>query len=370
MYLVKEERESMKLDLQNNLKKYKRPFLIAGPCSVESEEQVMNVAKAITAETKPALIRGGIWKPRTRPDSFEGGGAIGLPWLVNAGKEIGVPVTTEVANAKHVEAALKYGVDVLWIGARTTVNPFAVQEIADAIKGTEITVMVKNPINPDLMLWIGAFERLQKAGIHDLVAIHRGFSVYKHPRYRNVPNWEIPIGLTEEMPDIPVICDPSHISGRRDGLLPIAQKAMDLNFAGLMIETHNNPDKAWSDAQQQITPIQLKELLNQLVLRKADIQLEGVDFIGIQRGKIAEIDNEMFDLMKERMQIVRDIGIYKGENNITILQSEHWKKMIDKRLAKAEELELSIDFLRSVLDAIHQESIRHQTKVMNPGSQY
>lgn len=355
----------MKLDLQNNLKKYKRPFLIAGPCSVESEEQVMNVAKGI-AVSQPALIRGGIWKPRTRPDSFEGVGAIGLPWLVNAGKEVGIPVTTEVANAKHVEAALKSGVDVLWIGARTTVNPFAVQEIADAIQGTDITVMVKNPINPDLMLWIGAFERFQKAGITDLIAIHRGFSVYKHPRYRNVPNWEIPIGLTEEIPEIPLVCDPSHISGRRDGLLHVAQKAMDLNFAGLMIETHNNPDKAWSDAQQQITPNQLNELLDQLVLRKADIHIEGLDFIEIQRKKIADIDNQLFALLKERMQIVRDIGAYKKEKNITILQSEHWKKMIDQRLSKAKELELSIDFLRSVLDAIHQESIRHQTKVMNP----
>ncbi|RFC54798.1 bifunctional 3-deoxy-7-phosphoheptulonate synthase/chorismate mutase type II [Brumimicrobium aurantiacum] len=355
----------MKLDLQHNLKKYKRPFLIAGPCSVESEEQMMQVAQDLS-ELQPALIRGGIWKPRTRPNSFEGIGAIGLPWLVNAGKEVGVPVTTEVANAIHVEAALKAGVDVLWIGARTAVNPFAVQEIADAVQGTDITVMIKNPINPDLMLWIGAFERFQKAGINDLIAIHRGFSVYKHPRYRNVPNWEIPIGLTEEMPEIPLICDPSHISGRRDGLFPIAQKAMDLNFAGLMIETHNNPDKAWSDAQQQITPNQLKELLDQLVLRKADIHVEGLDFIGIQRKKIEEIDNQLFNLLKERMEIVRDIGEYKKEKNITILQSEHWKKMIEQRLAQAEQLELSIDFLRSVLDAIHQESIRHQTKVMNP----
>ncbi|WP_107039121.1 bifunctional 3-deoxy-7-phosphoheptulonate synthase/chorismate mutase type II [Brumimicrobium mesophilum] len=355
----------MKLDLQNNLKRYKRPFLIAGPCSVESEDQVMEIAKSI-AISKPALIRGGIWKPRTRPDSFEGVGTIGLPWLVNAGKEVGIPVTTEVANAKHVEAALKAGVDVLWIGARTTVNPFAVQEIADAIQGTEITVMVKNPINPDLMLWIGAFERFQKAGITDLIAIHRGFSVYKHPRYRNVPNWEIPIGLTEELPEIPVICDPSHISGRRDGLLHVSQKAMDLNFAGLMIETHNNPDKAWSDAQQQITPEKLSELLQQLILRKADIKVEELDFIGFQRSKIAELDNQLFKLLKERMEIVRDIGLYKKENNITILQSDHWKRMINQRLSQAKELELTIDFLRSVLDAIHQESIRHQTKVMNP----
>lgn len=356
----------MKLDLQNNLKKYKRPFLIAGPCSVESEEQVMEVAKSIAAESRPALLRGGIWKPRTRPDSFEGVGAIGLPWLVNAGKEVGIPVTTEVANAKHVEAALNAGVDVLWIGARTTVNPFAVQEIADAIRGTEITVMVKNPINPDLMLWVGAFERFQKAGIEDLVAIHRGFSVYKHPKYRNVPNWEIPIALMEEIPEIPLICDPSHISGQRDGLLHVAQKAMDLNFAGLMIETHNNPDKAWSDAQQQITPEQLKVLMDQLILRKASIQNGGVSFIELQRKKIAEIDDQLFELFKERMQAAKEVGVYKREKGITILQSEHWRKIVDKRLSQADEMELSIDFLRSVLDAIHQESIRHQTKVMNP----
>jgi chorismate mutase len=360
----------MKLALKNNLRQHKRPFLIAGPCSVESEKQMLNVAQTLATEYKPSLLRGGIWKPRTRPNSFEGVGEKGLEWLVNAGRKIDVPVTTEVANAKHVEKALKAGVDVLWLGARTTVNPFAVQEIADALKGVDISVFVKNPINPDLQLWIGAFERLQKTGVDDVAAIHRGFSVYQHKKYRNVPTWEIPIALLEEAPGIPIITDPSHIVGNREGLYEVAQKAMDLNFAGLMIETHNHPDKALSDAQQQITPIQLKELLDQLVLRKADIQLEGIDFIGIQRGKIAEIDNQMFELLKERMQIVRDIGIYKGENNITILQSEHWKKMIDQRLAKAEELGLSIDFLRSVLDAIHQESIRHQTKVMNPGSQY
>lgn len=355
----------MKLDLQNNLEEHKRPFLIAGPCSVESEEQITQIARDLAQKSKPALLRGGIWKPRTRPNSFEGIGAIGLPWLVNAGKEIGVPVTTEIANAKHAEIALKADVDVLWIGARTTVNPFAIQEIADAVQGTDITVMVKNPVNPDLMLWVGAFERFQKAGINDLVGIHRGFSVYKHPKYRNVPNWEVPIELMKEMPNIPLICDPSHISGRRDGLLHVSQKAMDLNFAGLMIETHNNPDKAWSDAQQQITPDQLASLIDQLILRKASIHNGDTGFIEIQRSKIAEIDDQLFELMKQRMHVARDVGDYKRENNITILQADHWKKMIDQRLSKAEELGLSTDFLRSVLNAIHQESIRHQTKVMN-----
>lgn len=356
----------MKLDLQNNLKKYKRPFLIAGPCSVESEKQVMEVTESIADQVKPALIRGGIWKPRTRPNSFEGVGAIGLPWLVNAGKKAGIPVTTEVANAKHVEAALKAGVDVLWLGARTTVNPFAVQEIAEAIHGTDITVMVKNPINPDLMLWVGAFERLRKSNVTDLIAIHRGFSVYKHPKYRNVPNWEIPIALMEEMPETPIVCDPSHIAGQRDGLFNIAQKSMDLNFAGLMIETHGNPDKAWSDAKQQITPQQLKELLDQLILRKTNIQENGHDWIELQRKKIAEIDDQVFEMLKGRMQIAKDVGVYKKENGITILQTEHWKKIIEQRLSKAEELGLTPEFLRTILDAIHQESIRHQTKVMNP----
>lgn len=359
-------KKNMKLNLQHNLKKYKRPFLIAGPCSVESEEQIMNVAKSIAQETKPALLRGGIWKPRTRPNSFEGLGEIGLPWLVNAGKEVGIPVTTEVANAKHVEAALKAGVDVLWIGARTTVNPFAVQEIADSLSGTDITVMVKNPINPDLMLWVGAIERLQKAGIDDLVAIHRGFSVYNHTKYRNVPNWEIPIALMEQMADVPIICDPSHISGRREGLLQVSQKAMDLNFAGLMIETHENPDKAWSDAQQQITPKQLKELVEQLILRKVTVENGNPNFLTLKRKKIENVDDQVFELLVQRMGLAREVGDFKRENGLTILQTKHWKKIISQRLAKSKDTGLSNDFLRQILDAIHQESIRHQTKVMNP----
>ncbi|PKR80792.1 3-deoxy-7-phosphoheptulonate synthase [Brumimicrobium salinarum] len=355
----------MKLELKHNLRKFNRPYLIAGPCSVESEKQIMEIANQLVQYNKPALLRGGIWKPRTRPNSFEGVGELGLPWLVNAGKEYGIPVTTEVANAKHVDAALKAGVDVLWIGARTTVNPFAVQEIADAIRGTEITVMVKNPINPDLMLWIGALERFQKVGISDLIAIHRGFSVYKHPKYRNAPNWEIPIALMEQMEDIPIICDPSHIVGNRDGLLNVSQKAMDLNFAGLMVETHTEPDKAWSDAQQQVTPKKLQELIGKLILRKEDIQHDK-DFIALQRKEIAAIDDQVFTLMKKRMEIVRQVGDYKRENEITILQKEHWTQMIEQRLKQADELGLSRDFIRLVLDATHQESIRHQTKVMNP----
>ena len=254
------------MNLIQKIKEASRPFLIAGPCSAESPEQVMSVAKKLAASGKTQLLRAGIWKPRTRPNSFEGMGDIALPWLVEAGRETGLPVTTEIANRNHTELALKAGVDVLWIGARTTVNPFAIQEIADVLKGVDIPVMIKNPVNPDLDLWIGAFERLEKAGVRDLSAIHRGFSIYKHPKYRNVANWEIPIALRERLPNIPIICDPSHISGNRDLLLEVSQKAMDLNFDGLMIETHPTPEKAWSDAAQQLTPEALNILLNQLVL--------------------------------------------------------------------------------------------------------
>lgn len=254
----------MELNKQN----MKRPFLVAGPCSVEGEEQILQVAKSLKEKTAISLLRGGIWKPRTRPNSFEGLGEIALPWLVNAGRSIGIPVATEVANSKHAEAALKAGVDVLWIGARTSVNPFAVQEIADAVKGLSIPIMIKNPINPDLNLWLGAIERIQNAGIQNIVAVHRGFSVYKHPKYRNAPNWEIPINFISQRSDIPILCDPSHILGQKEGLLKISQKAMDLSFNGLMIEVHSHPERAWSDAEQQITPIELETLLAQLILRK------------------------------------------------------------------------------------------------------
>lgn len=358
--------KEMRLDLKNRAKQYKRPFLIAGPCSAETEEQVHDIAKDLSAKSTTAVLRAGIWKPRTRPNSFEGVGEVGLKWLVDAGKKNGLPTTTEVANAKHVELSLKAGVDILWIGARTTVNPFAVQEIADAIKGNDITVMVKNPVNPDLMLWIGALERFQQAGIDDLIAIHRGFSVYNHPKYRNVPNWEIPIALVEKMPDIPLICDPSHISGRRDGLQEVAQKAMDLNFTGLMLETHNNPDEAWSDPKQQVTPDGLVHLMSKLKLRKEHLSQDEMSFISLMRGKIADLDDKMFSMLSERMKIAEEVGIYKRENDITILQQEHWKEIIDKRLSQSDELRLTPKFVRSVMDAIHQESIRHQTKVMNP----
>ncbi len=344
-----------------------KPFVISGPCSAESEQQVISVAKEIALKTNTRVLRAGIWKPRTRPDSFEGVGAIGLPWLVKAGKETGLLTTTEVANAKHVEQALKAGVDILWIGARTTVNPFAVQEIADVLEGAEVPVMVKNPINPDLMLWIGALERLQKAGITDLTAIHRGFSIYNHPKYRNVPNWEIPIALREQRPDIKLICDPSHISGRRDGLLSVAQKALDLNFDGLMIETHPNPDDAWSDAQQQVTPNGLKELLTSLVLRQEELTADALSIMEVMRDKIGGLDDKIFELLTARMKLSEEVGNYKRENDITILQQEHWRKVIAQRLEKSDDYDLTNKFIRDIMDAIHQESIRKQTKIMNPG---
>lgn len=312
------------------------------------------------------MLRAGIWKPRTRPDSFEGLGEEALPWLVEAGKMTGLPVTTEVANKSHVEAALKAGVDVLWIGARTTVNPFAVQEIADALAGTTIPVMIKNPINPDLQLWLGAFERFEKVGITDLTAIHRGFSVYKHDKYRNVPSWEIPIALRENRPEIPIICDPSHITGNRDLLYEVSQKALDLNFDGLMIETHPDPDNAWSDAAQQVNGQGLNDILEQLVVRTPDFGKDVASQIDEMREKVGVLDDRLFEILSARMQLSEEVGLLKRENNITILQQEHWTRLIAKRMDQAGELHLTRQFVRQLMDAIHQESIRHQTRIMNP----
>lgn len=340
--------------------------LIAGPCSAETEEQVVQVAERMKGLKGLVAFRAGIWKPRTRPNSFEGIGEIGLPWVVEAGRILGVPTTVEVANAKHVELALKGGIDQLWIGARTTVNPFAVQEIADALRGTQVPVSVKNPVNPDLELWIGAFERLEQVGISDLSAIHRGFSVYKHPKYRNVPNWELPIALRERRPDIPIICDPSHITGKRSLLLEVSQKAMDLNFDGLMIETHPSPDEAWSDAAQQLTPENLAILISQIVLRTANVDVTEHHELNVLREQISGLDDRLFDLLSSRMKLTQKVGIYKKEHNITILQEEHWRKLIKQHLDKSEEYDLTERFIRQFMDALHQESIRHQTKVMNP----
>lgn len=343
-----------------------RPFVIAGPCSAESEDQVVETCKAIVASTNVGMLRAGIWKPRTRPNSFEGLGEEALPWLVKAGIETGKPTTTEVANTKHVELALKAGVDILWIGARTTVNPFAVQDIADALAGTNTPVMIKNPVNPDLSLWLGAFERFEKVGVTDLSAIHRGFSVYNHKKYRNVPNWEIPIALKESRPNTPIICDPSHITGNRDLLYEVSQKAMDLNFEGLMIETHPDPDKAWSDAAQQVTPVGLARILKELIIRTEEVSRDAASEIDDIRFKVQSLDDRLFEVLSERMLMSEAVGILKRENNITILQQEHWGKLIKHRLGLAPEYNLSPKFVRQLMDAIHQESIRHQTVIMNP----
>lgn len=352
------------MNLKNQIVASERPYIIAGPCSAETPEQLSSII-ADLSKLNVNLIRAGIWKPRTRPGSFEGLGEIALPWLVEASKLHQLPCSVEVANKDHVEKALKAGVDVLWIGARTTVNPFAVQEIADVLRGTKTPVMIKNPVNPDLNLWIGAFERLKAAGIDDLTAIHRGFSFYDHPKYRNAPNWEIPIALKERLPELPIICDPSHITGKRNLLLEISQKAMDLNMDGLMIETHPDPDQAWSDAEQQVTAEGLQVLLSKLVLRSRDIGAEIADQMQVMREKIGILDDRLFDILSARMHLSEEVGLFKKDNNITILQPEHWAKSIQQRMHTSSDLKLSEGFIRQVMDAIHQESIRHQTNIMN-----
>ncbi|MCB9188622.1 MAG: bifunctional 3-deoxy-7-phosphoheptulonate synthase/chorismate mutase type II [Flavobacteriales bacterium] len=326
---------------------------------------MMTIAKGLRAANL-TLLRGGIWKPRTRPNSFEGVGELGLPWLKSAGELIGVPVTTEVAKGDHVEMALNAGVDVLWIGARTTVNPFAVQEIADALKGVDIPVMVKNPVNPDVDLWMGAIERLSAVGIKDIAAIHRGFSSYGQKVYRNVPMWELPIELKVRMPEIKIICDPSHICGRRDLLKAVAQKSYDLDMDGLMIETHHLPDEAWSDASQQITPSVFKEMISELIIRKPEAQdLNLSKSLEVLRSQIDQIDHDLIQLLATRMKTAREIGEFKKENDITILQLGRWKEIHDARKALGENLGLSEKFLEVFLNALHKESINQQNEVMN-----
>jgi len=344
----------------------KKPFIIAGPCSAETEEQVFEIAAQLSEIGKVNMLRAGIWKPRTRPGNFEGVGEIGLNWLVNAGKENNLPVTTEVANAKHVELALKAGVDMLWIGARTTVNPFSVQEIADAVKGTNIPIMIKNPINPDLQLWVGAIERIQKSGISDISAIHRGFSSYEKTNFRNEPKWGIPIELMRIFPDLPIICDPSHIGGKRELIESISQKALDMNMAGLMIETHHTPDKAWSDAAQQITPNILNQLLNNLVVRnKQSNNQEFVTKLEDLRIDIDSLDEKLLHIVAERFQLTNQIGKYKKNQNITILQKDRWFEILKSRKEFGKSLNLNSEFIDQLLKLIHKESVAIQTKIMN-----
>lgn len=339
--------------------------VISGPCSAESPEQVMETVQQVS-EHNVHLIRAGIWKPRTRPNSFEGVGTVGLKWLKEAGKAVNKPVCVEVANVKHVYEALRNGIDMLWIGARTTVNPFAVQEIADALEGVDIPVMVKNPVNPDLQLWIGAIERLQRVGINKVAAIHRGFSVHGTQKYRNKPQWEIPIELRRLHPELPLINDPSHICGTREFLFDVAQKALDLNFDGLMIESHITPEKALSDAKQQVTPERLGEMLRTLVHRdpNSDDPLLA-NHMEILREQIDDMDRQLIKTLGERMAISRKIGEYKKLNNMTILQRARWNDIIADRLDLAKSVGLSEDIMQEILQMIHKESIRHQTAVMN-----
>lgn len=342
-----------------------RPLVIAGPCSAESEEQVMRTASALAASGKVDLFRAGIWKPRTRPDSFEGVGAAGLSWLRQVRDELGLPIAVEVATERHVYEALKHGIDALWIGARTTVNPFALQEIASALRGADVTVFVKNPVNPDLELWLGAIERINKAGISRIGAIHRGFSSWEKSAFRNQPRWQIPVELRQRVPDIPMICDPSHMGGDRSFIEDISQKAMDLNYDGLMIETHIDPASALSDRKQQLTPEELFEVLGRLVLRSPTSEnKEFLNSIEELRSQIDMYDDLLLDILESRMQIADTIGRYKKEHGITILQSNRWNEIVSKTVRKGSEKGLSPEFIHTILEAIHQESISHQMKVM------
>jgi chorismate mutase len=344
----------------------KRPLIISGPCSAETEEQVLATAKRLAATGKVDMLRAGIWKPRTKPGMFEGVGTKGLPWLQQAKKLTGLPVTVEVATAKQVQDALTFDVDVLWIGARTTVNPFSVQELADALRGVDVPVMIKNPVNPDMELWSGAVERVARAGIKQIGLIHRGFSTYANTEYRNAPMWHLAIEMKLKYPDLLFVNDPSHICGRRDILLDTMQKAIDLDYDGLMIESHIDPDNAWSDAKQQVTPEQLSEMLDALIWRKEDINSEEYHTaLEKLRQQINQLDDELMQILSHRMKIAELIGSYKRENNITILQTSRWNEIIERAFVKGDKLGLSKEFITKYFDAVHMESISHQKKIMD-----
>ena len=340
------------------------PLVIAGPCSAETESQVLQIANDLK-NSDVSIFRAGIWKPRTRPGNFEGVGSIGLKWLQKVKKETGLLITTEVANANHVKIALDHDIDVLWIGARSTVSPFIVQEIADALQNTDKIVLLKNPVNPDLSLWYGGIERLYSANIKKLGVIHRGFSTYSKTKFRNNPEWQIPIELQNKFPDLPLICDPSHICGRRDTIEETSQKALDLNFDGLMIETHNDPDNAWSDASQQITPKTLIKLMKDLVIRKESVQERSfIKELENLRIEIDEADSQILDILGNRMKVSDKIGKIKKKQNVAILQSERWKNILKKMISDGKQRGLSEDFILKIFKAIHQESINHQEKIL------
>ena len=339
----------------------KRPLIIAGPCSAETEEQVISTAKELSS-VGIRIFRAGIWKPRTKHGGFEGIGAQGLAWMNEVKEETGMLAATEVATAKHVEQALKEGIDLLWIGARTTANPFAVQEVADALKGVDIPVLVKNPVNPDLELWIGALERLNVAGIRRLGAIHRGFTAYEKVIFRNLPMWHIPIELMRRIPQLPIICDPSHMGGSRELVAPLSQQAMDLGFYGLMIESHCAPDKAWSDAKQQVTPDVLSFILDKLVIRNTGETTESLREL---RKQIDELDDRMIELLSKRMRISREIACYKREHSMAVVQTGRYDEILNKRGAQGALCGMSGAFMRSIFETIHEETVRQQIELIN-----
>lgn len=344
--------------------KLTHPLVIAGPCSAETEAQVLKIAHELK-DSDVSIYRAGIWKPRTRPGGFEGVGAIGLKWLQKAKAETGLLMATEVANATHVKLALEHDIDVLWIGARTTVNPFAVQEIADALQNTDKIVLIKNPVNPDLALWIGGVERLHHAGIKKLGVIHRGFSTYEKTNYRNIPEWQLPIELQSRFPDLPLICDPSHMTGKRDMIFEVSQQALDLNYDGLMIETHTDPDHAWSDAEQQVTPTKLKQICKNLRIRNLTIDEDDFNAkIQALRTEIDFADTKLIELLGKRMSVADQIGALKKEKNIAVLQTKRWNEILRKMIVEGKDKGLSEEFIMRLFKAVHQESISHQEKVI------
>ena len=356
-----------KKELGNWLNELKldHPLVIAGPCSAETEEQVLRIAHELK-DTDVSYYRAGIWKPRTRPGNFEGVGALGLKWLQKVKEETGLKTATEVANRAHVELALEHDIDLLWIGARSTVSPFIVQEIADALQGTDKVVLVKNPVNPDLALWLGAIERLATADIKNLGVIHRGFSSYEKTKYRNTPEWQMAIELQTKFPDLPLINDPSHITGKRDMIFDVSQTALDLNFDGLMIETHFDPDNAWSDAAQQVTPTSLIQIMKDLKIRKESTpEVAYNDQLTNLRAQIDVMDNQLLETLGKRMKVAESIGTLKKQENVAVLQSKRWNEILGKMVLEGEQHNLSEEFILKLFKAVHQESINHQEQILN-----
>ncbi|MCI6559397.1 MAG: bifunctional 3-deoxy-7-phosphoheptulonate synthase/chorismate mutase type II [Prevotella sp.] len=352
------ELELEKLNLPSDSE---RPIVIAGPCSAETEEQVMGTAREL-ARKGCHMFRAGVWKPRTKPGGFEGNGEKALPWMKQVKEETGMLTATEVATPEHVELALKYGIDILWVGARTSANPFAMQALADSLRGVDVPVFVKNPVNPDLELWIGAMERINQAGIKKMAAIHRGFSSYDKKIYRNLPMWQIPIELHRRIPELPIICDPSHIGGSRELIAPLCQQAMDLGFDGLIVESHCSPDKAWSDAKQQVTPEVLDYILSLLVIRDETSTTEGISQL---RKQIDDLDNQLMELLAKRMRVCREIGQYKKEHNMTVLQAARYNEILEKRGAQGALCGMDAQFVAKVFEGIHEESVRQQIEIIN-----